>query len=313
MTTAATPLLTGFDFDFAPSPHTPADVPIANLPLTRPPTPDPRHLLRPHSQHHLQDYYNRSPLARDQPKRTRRKPPALHLRDQSNRAEVSTRSRSSNEAPPQSHTFAPQAVYNPLPLQSPFTPSPRYPTAPSLASTGTTVASSPTITPSGALPGLRSEQDQRSWTGQRAELWSESDRKFGLRRAKRLPHRDTGLWEVHAIVHVGSGSEQQQQVYSKQQQPECDHTYFRAFDFTNCGVNPDISTPKSYTNEQAFAGREQAREETWARRSERGVRFMGISSESASREGSLRRAQHADSSTISLSKYQFPPPPGRSH
>jgi hypothetical protein len=197
MATPATALLADFDFDLTS--HT-----QANPLVPRPPTPDPRRTPTPHPPRRSKPLF---PPAEGQ-RRLRKKPTAIFVGSEPpGQATIHKpypiEARPFFDASYSSHHTLPSL----LPLL-PSTPSPRFATSPSLSSSGTTVQSSPTLTPtSGHFTSSCNELPPTSKGLDSFSTWNYNQGKFGLRRAKRLPHREQGLWEVHAVVHVSEVSE----------------------------------------------------------------------------------------------------------
>lgn len=312
MATSTTPLLGGFDFNFTS--HAPAYPSLTPTPAPppRPPTPDPRHTPRlqkpsPHLCHSPTCFA----YTNDQ-NRIRRKPTAIYVGDEDLRP-AAQHWRYASDAEP---LFVPQYRSHPtltslLPLP-PSTPSPRFATSPSLSS-GTTVQSSPALTPTTALfeSSFSEEPQPPKLEPHSPDAYDNQEGKLNLRRAKRLPHREPDLWEVHAIVHVDAvgGRQEKHQQYSQHERSQQRHQQQHEF----AGLNDEVPQRRvvSTTQEQIDATRApQIPPKRPSHRKTEPAGLYGIYSESARREGRLRKASDTDTSTYSLSKYHFPAPPG---
>lgn len=310
MATSATSLLAEFDFNLTSRATSPR---ILHQPQ-RPPTPDPRRTPTPHPPRPL-FHSSSTPATSNNKRRLRKKPTAIFV---GNEASGPTPAQQRWLSEENSRTDAPASPERTLPSLLPFhptTPSPRFATSPSLSSGGTTVQSSPTATPTTPYFGSSySEPRQSAKRFDTFDSWDNTEGRFGLRRAKRLPHREQGLWEVHAVVHVsesgkdsGSGEriEQQQQnrhyEWCNQQQQQAGFL----------GFEPPRQPIVSATTQAPSRP-----ERLPLNRKEAAVCAPGptglydIHSESDRSEARLRKPQAADSSSYSLSKYHFPAPPG---
>lgn len=295
MATPATSLLAGFDFNLtSQTPRLPADP----APPKRPPTPDPRHTPRPRTPH--SPYHSSSSLPGGEPqRRLRRRPTAIFVGSDAQPQKPAHWPCSTETEPLLVSQYPSEPTLTPLLPLPPSTPSPRFATSPSLSSSGTTVQSSPTLTPTTAhFGGSCSEPKQPT---QAPEVFHARDIRKGtvdLRRAKRLPHREQGVWEVHAVVHVSSGN-----LGKEGQQGEKDQG-----DQGGLQQGGHLTTE---TSQQLPASDHQDPVRNNPRyRPRRHKGFQGIHSESASREGGLRTAPELDTSSYSLSKFHFPAPPG---
>lgn len=303
MTTAATPLLADLDHNLTLSAQ--GASPRTTSPLSRPPTPDPRQPLRPHPPRQTREPSCPISYHTHEQHRLRRKPTAIFVGgEHGHRLDTGAWAHSPDTEVPFAHIGSPpQALSSLLPLP-PSTPSPRLPAgSPSLSSSGSTVQSSPTLTPTGAF-GSYFIEHVRDGTQSSAAV-SGSFGKSGLRRAKRLPHQVQDLWEVHAVV---ASSEQQR---SAAQQAVVQHQH----PIEPGAEHRERAAAQAAGREGRLASfgerRDPATKKHATRRRGKGVRFRGVSSESASREGSLRRSQKEETSSYSLSKYRFPSPPIR--
>jgi hypothetical protein len=314
MATPATALLAGFDFDLTSHANAPPFVP-------RPPTPDPRRTPTPHPPRRAKPSLSADTAS----KRLRKKPTAIFVGSEPKPRETEPRP-FFDFAHPSHHTLP-----SLLPLL-PSTPSPRFATSPSLSSSGTTVQSSPALTPTTHhFASSYSEPPADTTSLDAFSTWDYNRGKFGLRRAKRLPHREQGLWEVHAVVHVGedgrdfgssSGIGQRQGQGSGQGrghfQSESAHKHyhwcaqqqrqagFLATPLHSASVATNIASAKrSGASDDPSANQHDATSQETKLEA-----FHGIYSESTRREGGLRKTQTGESSNFSLSKYHFPAPPG---
>ncbi|KAM0719867.1 hypothetical protein Q7P37_004002 [Cladosporium fusiforme] len=296
MATPAASLLAGFDFNLTSQTSTPESLPANPAPPKRPPTPDPRHTPRPHPSRTL--YPSSSSLSGgDHTRRLRRKPTAIFLGNDKQRPTAAHWTRASEAEPLLVSQYPSEPTLTPLLPLPPSTPSPRFATSPSLSSSGTTVQSSPTLTPTTAYFG-RICDDYKPPTDNLGVLdaWDISKGTVSLRRAKRLPHREQGIWEVHAVVHVSAGTcgkeDQERQWKDRNQETQAGEL---------------ITEPSPHS---AASANEQAVHHNPRDRHRKAKGFHSIRSESASREGALRTAREADTSTYSLSRFHFPAPPG---
>ncbi|KAK6400771.1 hypothetical protein LTR95_019269, partial [Oleoguttula sp. CCFEE 5521] len=146
-----------------------------------------------------------------------------------------------------------------------------------------------------------------------SEAWRQ-ERELNLRRAKRLPHSDERCpWEVHAVVNAsGSGSSGSEQIPQRPfHEPDPSPSSTR---YTGGAQAPLQAYPLHLQQLDHHQAPHPAVEEPLfahqRKRSGRAVHFQGVSSESASREDSLRSTQKEDTSRYTLSKYRFPAPPG---
>jgi hypothetical protein len=307
MATYTTPLLSDFDFDLTSSTNT-----LQNLSLLdRPPTPDPR--FSNNHQRKPRELYKRPESLAVVAKGVRRRPTTIHIASPSSRPDAaqpwSGNAVDRNFPHSELTTLDPQKLSTKLSPLLPSTPPTFLPAlSPSLSSCGT-LQSSPTLTPTSPFQNLHDLQ--REETGDfGGSNESHHYSKYGLRRAKRLPRSDhQKLWEVHAIVHVsptsgGGGGEQQAQ---HKQHP----VNAQSFAFTEqIPTTPNDLTRLTTAESTALAKQESFLLTTPSQPPARVVRFQGVNSESASREDSLRRLQKEESSLYSLSKFQFPAPPG---
>lgn len=309
MATPATALLADFDFDLTSQPR-------ATPNITRPPTPDPRRTPTPHPPRRC-----RSTLPTNEGrKRLRKKPTAIFVGSESNSHLPAYKSCPSEVKPVFDLALS---SYHTLPsllplLPSPSTPSPRF-ASPSLSSSGTTVQSSPTLTPTTAQfdtsyieprPGTK-ETDVLS-------TWNFTPGKICLRRAKRLPRREEGLWEVHAVVNLGEESKDsassngigiekdrnQHQHYAWCMRQQMQAGYPGSSHIDKSGRQARAATATTPTGEAAVSRTNAAvREPTLEE-------FNWLYSESRRREGGLRKPPGGESSSLALSKYHFPAPRG---
>lgn len=301
MATPATSLLAGFDFNLTS--HTPI-LPADPAPPKRPPTPDPRHTPRPRTPH--SPYHSSSPLpGGEPPRRIRRRPTAIFVGSDAQPQKYAHWPCSTESAPLLVSQYPSEPTLTPLLPFSPSTPSPRFATSPSLSSSGTTVQSSPTLTPTTAhFGGSRSEPKQPIQAPESFHAWDIRKGTVDLRRAKRLPHREQGVWEVHAVVHVSSGNlgkDNQGQQGGKDQGDQ------------ERRQQGGHLTTETLPQPPASDHRDPVCNHNPRFRPRRHKGFQGIHSESASREGGLRTAPELDTSSYSLSKFHFPAPPGNYH
>lgn len=316
MATPATALLADFDFDLTSHANATPLVP-------RPPTPDPRRTPTPHPPRRSKHSLNSDAG----PKRLRKKPTAIFVGIEQPKGQDPPYQPCQIEARPffdfahPSHHTLPSL----LPLL-PSTPSPRFATSPSLSSSGTTVQSSPTLTPTTHhFASSYSELPADTKGFEAFSTWDYNRGKFGLRRAKRLPHREQGLWEVHAVVHIGedgrdggssSGIGQGQGQGQSQGQSPHKHYEWCMQQQRQAGFlatsNPPVSVVTNNTSAKRPGTRDDppANQHTATLGDSKSESFHGIYSESTRREGGLRKTQTGESSNFSLSKYQFPAPPG---
>jgi hypothetical protein len=322
MATPATSLLADFDFNLTSLTPPRAEAPPLAPP--RPPTPDPRRTPTPHPPRPLFRSVSSLSTTDNTRRRVRKKPTAIFVGQQ-------TEDCSPNRSP--SYWPGPDDVeplnglqyhsHHTLPCllpHFPSTPSPRFATSPSLSSGGSTIQSSPTVTPTTAH-FASSYSDLRPAAKEKSALdpWDQNERKYGLRRAKRLPHLDQGLWEVHAVVHIGEGENggggngggngSDSRVEHQQQS---DHYNWCLQQQQHAGILESGSAPEplvSATPTPRAQGRSPVKRKT-ANSDTRPKGFHGIFSESTRREGGLRKASEIASSTYTLSKFHFPAPPG---
>jgi hypothetical protein len=308
MATPATALLADFDFDLTSHANAPPFVP-------RPPTPDPRRTPTPHPPRRAKP----SLSANTASKCLRKKPTAIFVGIEPKRSRTEARpffdfAHSSSHSSPSLFPLLPS------------TPSPRFAASPSLSSSGTTVQSSPTLTPTTHhFASSYSEPPADAKSFEALSTWDYNRGKFGLRRAKRLPHREQGLWEVHAVVHVGedsrdcgSSSGTGQGQGKGQSQGETPHTHYEwcMQQQRQAGLLATSLPPASVATQLASTKRPGAPDDPLAYQRDatfldtKPEVFHGIYSESTRREGGLRKTQTGESSNFSLSKYQFPAPPG---
>lgn len=311
MATPETALLADFDFDLtSATPHVP-----------RPPTPDPRRTPTPHPPRRSKP----QTIPTDaRPKRLRKKPTVIFVGSEP-KSQDPAHKPCQNQAQPffdfarPSHHTLPSL----LPLL-PSTPSPRFASSPSLSSSATTVQSSPTLTPTTPhFASSYSEPQADTKSFEAFNTWDYNQGRFGLRRAKRLPHREQGLWEVHAVVNIGedgrdggssSGNEQgkgQHQVLSPHKHYEWCMQQQRQAGFlaTSLPTEP-VATNIATAKTPSARNKPSVIQNNATPRDSKLESFHGIHSESARREGALRKTQTGESSNFSLSKYQFPAPPG---
>jgi len=308
MATPATSLLADFDFDLTPL-TSPAEAPPLIPP--RPPTPDPRRTPTPHPPRPLHRSVP-SHFPNNNKRPLRKKPTAIFVGQQT---EVRSPSHwpGPDDVEPlnglQHHSHHTLPCLLPL---FPSTPSPRFATSPSLSSGGSTIQSSPTVTPTTAHFGS-SYNDPRPVTKEFITLdpLDHNQREYGLRRAKRLPHLDQGLWEVHAVVNIGEGGGNSSSRLGQERQS--DHYNWCLQQQQQAGILESGSAPEPLTSATPKAPRARkispVKRKT-ANSDSRPIGFHGIFSESARREGGLRKASEVASSTYTLSKFHFPAPPG---
>lgn len=313
MATPSTALLADFDFNLTSHANAAPLVP-------RPPTPDPRRTPTPHPPRRC-----KPPLSTDDNRRRLRKKPTAIFVGSEQKPQTSAYKPCHIEARP-FFDFT-QTPHHNLPSLLPLlpsTPSPRFATSPSLSSSGTTVQSSPTLTPTtGHFAGSYTETQVDTKGLDTFGTWDHNQGKFGLRRAKRLPHREQGLWEVHAVVHVGehgkdrggSGSSGIGQGQGQNQgQSQHKHYEWCMQQQRQAGFLATSIPPESVPSNIATAARSDAQDEISANQNAAAPRntgaFHGIHSESTRGEGGLKKTQTGESSNFSLSKYHFPAPPG---
>lgn len=311
MATSTTPLLGSFDFNFTSQAAAYPSLAPTPAPPPRPPTPDPRHITRPPPSPHL--CHSPSCLSNtNDPRRVRRKPTAIYVGDEDLKP-AARHWRYASEAEP---LFVPQCHSQPtltslLPLP-PSTPSPRFATSPSLSS-GTTVQSSPTLTPTTAyFDGSFSEEPHPpKLEPPTLEACDSQEGKLNLRRAKRLPHREPDLWEVHAIVHVGAGSGDQEKHQQYAQHEHSHQQRYQQHHAAALGAETSRERATGTAVEQLNHPKQpHIPPQRPSHRKTEPAGLHGIYSESARREGRLRKASDTDTSSYSLSKYHFPAPPG---
>lgn len=289
-----------FDFDVTPSafPHQPSTEHFSPH-HHRPDTPQ----LTLHDYHKFQQ----SPLLSASPdsdhRRVRRKPSVANLPAQAAFAWTST-----SASPHFIHSFAhPSLLLSSLP-PPPATPRPRPNTAsPSLSSTVTTLQSTPTHTP--VFRG-GSHFEQRG-LNERVELTEpiRTKRKFdSLKQARRLPRRAGGdssstsnerdgeIWEVYAAVFEPSSD-----YHGFQQEVE---------EVNRASDGHSWLQPAPLFAEQIATGRQRPRavhfEETESTDEE------GLAEDLTNRETRSREEKETTAtSSYSLSKFQFPAPPGQ--
>jgi hypothetical protein len=316
MATPETALLADFDFDLTSNANA---TPLA----PRPPTPDPRRTPTPHPPRRSKPPTLPTDTA---PKRLRKKPTAIFIGSEPKGQDVAYKPCQGETQPffdfarPSHHTLP-----SLLPLL-PSTPSPRFASSPSLSSSATTVQSSPTLTPTTPhFASSYSEPQPDTKAFEAFNTWDYNQGTFGLRRAKRLPRREQGLWEVHAVVHIGedggdcgssSGKGQGQGHGQVQEQPSHKHYEWCMQQQRQAGFLANTLPPESVATNIAAAERSSAQRKPPVIQNNATPRniklesFHGIHSESTRREGGLRKTQTGESSNFSLSKYQFPAPPG---
>jgi len=316
MATPETALLADFDFDLtAATPHVP-----------RPPTPDPRRIPTPHPPRRSKPALLTDPS----PKRLRHKPTAIFIGIEPTGQDRAYKPCQNETQPffdcarPSHHTLP-----SLLPLL-PSTPSPRLATSPSLSSSGTTAQSSPTLTPTTPhFASSYSEPQSDTKSFEAFNTWNYNQGKFGLRRAKRLPRREQGLWEVHAVVHIGEdgrdggsssgkGQGQGQGQGKGQKQGRLSHKHYewcmqqqRQAGFLATSTPPESVATNIDATERSSARNEPSVIQNIATpRDTKLEPLHGIHSESNRRTDGLGKTQTGGSSNFSLSKYQFPAPPG---
>lgn len=315
MATPATSLLADFDFNFNLTPLSPPAAEAPPLVPPRPPTPDPRRTPTPHPPRPI--YRSESSLSTgNSRKRLRKKPTAIFVGQQV-------------EDRPPSYWPCPDDVeplngdqHHTLPCLLPLfssTPYPRFATSPSLSSGGSTIQSSPTVTPTTAHFGS-SYNDPRLAAKEFSSLdpWDHNERKYGLRRAKRLPHLDhQGTWQVHAVVHIGEGEKGNgggdDSDSRLEYEPQSDHYNWCLQQQQQAGILEPGSAPEPLTCATPKTSRAQGENPVKRKTPKSDTRpkgFHGTFSESARREGGLRNASEVESSTYTLSKFHFPAPPG---
>ncbi|OQO01959.1 hypothetical protein B0A48_12432 [Cryoendolithus antarcticus] len=315
MSLSTTPLMVDYMRSSASELRTHRQSPGLHSLPERPPTPDPRQTHRWSPPRQRRELYEQSVPRQIATKHVRQRPTAIYIGSSGSSFEAPPGPPSgSAEVPLLPHAEATHIATS-LRQHLPKTPSPRFPpSSPSLSSSCTTVQSSPTWTPVGvhdsAVGGFG-----RVCRGERvSEAWRQ-ERELNLRRAKRLPHSDERCpWEVHAVVNVSgggsSGSEQVPQRPSNYPDPSPGSTKYmegaqaplpayplhpRQLDYHQVLV-PGVEVKPLFAHQR--------------KRSGRAVHFQGVSSESASREDSLRTKQKEDTARYTLSKYRFPAPPG---
>jgi hypothetical protein len=311
MATPETALLADFDFDLtSATPHVP-----------RPPTPDPRRTPTPHPPRRSKPQTIPTDAG---PKRLRKKPTAIFVGSEPKGQDPAHKPCQSKAQPffefarPSHHTLP-----SLLPLL-PSTPSPRFTSSPSLSSSATTVQSSPTLTPTTPhFVSSYSEPQAGTKSFEAFNTWDYNQGRFGLRRAKRLPHREQGLWEVHAVVHIGedgrdgsSSSGNWRETGQHQGQSSHKHYEWCMQQQRQAGFLATSLPSEPVTTNIATAKTSSARnkppliQNNATPRDSKLESFHGIHSESTRREGALRKTQTGESSNFSLSKYHFPAPPG---
>jgi len=317
MATPASSLLADFDFNLTPlSPPAEAPPPVP----PRPSTPDTRRTPTPHPPRPV--FRSESSLdTANSRRRLRTKPTAIFVGQQTEDLSPSSWPCPDDVEPLNGDQHHSHHSHQTLPCLLPHfssTPSPRFATSPSLSSGSSTIQSSPTVTPTTAHFGSFYD-DPRLAAKEFSSLdpWDHNERKYGLKRAKRLPHLDQqGIWQVHAVVHIGEGEEgsggsgngsrleheQQSDQYNwcLQQQQQA-------------GILESGSAPEPLIIATPQKPRAQGRSPVKRKTPNSGTRpkaFHGTFSESALREGGLRNASEIASSTYTLSKFHFPAPPG---
>jgi hypothetical protein len=311
MATPETALLADFDFDLtSATPHVP-----------RPPTPDPRRTPTPHPPRRSKPHTIPTDAG---PKRLRKKPTAIFVGSEPKDQDQAYKPCQS-EAQPFFDFARPlhHALPSLLPLL-PSTPSPRFASSPSLSSSATTVQSSPTLTPTTPhFASSYSEPQADTKSFEAFNTWNYNQGRFGLRRAKRLPHREQGLWEVHAVVHIGEddrdgGSSSGNGQETGQHQGQSSHKHYEwcvqqqrqaGFLATSLPSEP-VATNIATAKTSSARNKPSVIQNNATPRDSILESFHGIHSESTRREGALRKTQTGESSNFSLSKYQFPAPPG---
>ena len=266
--------------------------------FARPLTPIPQPYLTLHSYRRHQH----SPLVSSSPdydfKRVRRKPSSVDL---GLRGAEAARRRDLSEGEPlivhSSHENLSSLLRPP-----PSTPQPHhYESSPSLSGSVTTFESSPTHTPTdfGSSFG-----EQRPF--ERSQLIEpiRSKRKFSdLRTAKRLPHRSCGVWQVHAVVSdVGGLGVSGQRPLAEGATSEESVAFSGGDSGSEQGLAGTHVIGREATAESASAVRAERR------RRRRAVRFEGLTSDSSLDE--VKEKDPTATSTYTLSKFQFPAPPG---
>lgn len=313
MATPETALLADFDFDLTSNAN-------ATPPVPRPPTPDPRRTPTPHPPRRPKPPTLSTDTA---PKRLRKKPTAIFIGSEPKSQDVAYKPCQGEAKPffdfarPSHHTLP-----SLLPLL-PSTPSPRFASSPSLSSSATTVQSSPTLTPTTPhFASSYSEPQPETKSFEAFRTWNYNQGTFGLRRAKRLPHREQGLWEVHAVVHVGEdgrdcGGSSSSGIGQGQGQGTSSHRHYewcmqqqQQAGFQATSLPPDSVATKLATERSSAQKKPSVVQNNATPRNVKLESFHGIHSESTRREGGLRKTQTGESSNFSLSKYQFPAPPG---
>jgi hypothetical protein len=304
MATPATALLADFDFDLTSHKQ-------ANPLVPRPPTPDPRRTPTPHPPRRS---YPTSPPAEGQ-RRLRKKPTAIFVGSEPpGQATIykpcPVEARPFLDASHSSHRTLPSL----LPLL-PSTPSPHFVTSPSLSSSGTTVQSSPTLTPTSGHFTDSCREPPRSTKGLDSfSTWDYNQGKFGLRRAKRLPHREQGLWEVHAVVHVSEVSEVcGDSSGTRQRQGQSQHRHYEwcAQQQRRTGLSATSLPQESAISNSATTEKPSAQGRVSANRNNATHDDTRLGGSHGLHSGPTRRnTQALESSSFSLSKYHFPAPPG---
>jgi hypothetical protein len=304
MATPATALLADFDFNLTQ----------ATPPIPRPPTPDPRRTPTPHPPRRPT-----SSLPGEGRRRLHKKPTAIFVG-----------SEPTGQAPVHEPCPLPfldfdhpshRTLLSLLPLL-PSTPSPRFATSPSLSSGGTTVQSSPTLTPTtGYFASSYSEPPSDTKALDASSTWDYNQGKFGLRRAKRLPHHEQGVWEVHAVVHVskdskGCGSSSGTGQGKERERPQHQHYEWCLQQQRHSGVLASSLPQESDTKNSATTDTPSAQCKTSANRNDitaRDTEFgrpHGVYTQSWKRERHLTKTNTGETSSFTLSKYHFPAPPG---
>lgn len=191
-------------------------------------------------------------------------------------------------APASSHT--PRHTTAPNSSAKLVTPTRRPATVtPSLSSSITTA---PSIAASEPYPSLPCSPLEWTWPAANSQEPIRTKRRFTpFKQAKRLPHSVGGLWEVHAAVtDLGRGP--------FGDYPTSDDTdYQQLKDLDNISSEASAEDPN-----QPSVNISRPRQRT--------VRFEGLSSTFASSHNSKSlEKEFATTSSLSLSRFQFPPPP----
>jgi len=309
MASPAASLLADFDFNLTPLAEAPPLAP------PRPPTPDPRRTPTPHPPRPLYRPISSLPTDNNR-RRLRKKPTAIFVGQETENCSQSHWPSPDDVEPLNGRQYhSHHTITSLLPL-FPSTPSPRFATSPSLSSGGSTIQSSPTVTPTTAhFASSYYDPQPAAKESTTLDPWDQNERKYGLRRAKRLPHSDQGLWEVHAVVHIGEGdrggsgssgsrlgNEQKSDHYNWCLQQQQQAGILETSPAKEPLISSSPKTPR--TQGTNLVERKTGNCDT------RPKGFHGIFSESARREGGLRKASEVPSSAYTLSKYHFPAPPG---